>query len=410
MGKKRVVVTGMSAITSLGNNWSSFRSALESRRSAVQQMPEWCNIKELNTQLAAPVLDFELPKHYTRKKMRTMGRVSKFAVRASELAIEQAGLLESELLQNGDTGVSFGSCTGSTDAMQSFTRLISEGDISDINATTYIRMMSYTTAANIAIFFGLKGRVISTSTACTSGSQGLGYAFEAIQSGKQKVMIAGGAEELCPSEAAIFDTLYATSLRNTEPQLTPRPFDEDRDGLVIGEGACSFVLEERESAIERGATIIAELVGWATNCDGKHATQPTKETMSSVMRLALDDAQLNAGEIGYVNAHGTATKIGDVAESLATNTVFGSSMSISSLKGNVGHTLGACGSMEAWAAINMMRDGWFAPTLNLENIDSECAALDYIVGNGKEIDTNYIMTNNFAFGGVNTSIIFKKTS
>ena len=192
-------------------------------------------------------------------------------------------------------------------------------------------------------------------------------------------MIAGGAEELCPSQAAIFDTLYATSLRNETPQETPRPFDAARDGLVIGEGACHLILEDLEFAQNRGATILAELVGFATNCDGHHATQPQAETMAKVMLMAVEDANIHIDEIGYVNAHGTATSIGDAAESLATESVFGSNQAISSLKGNIGHTLGACGAIEAWASINMMNENWFAPTLHLENIDSKCGNLRYIV-------------------------------
>lgn len=406
--KKRVVVTGMSAITPLGNSWEMFKNNIHQGVSGVEVMDEWKNIKELNTCLAAPVKEFTLPPHYTRKKMRTMGRVSKMAVRATELAIEQAGLSGHPEIGNGGTGVSYGSCTGSTDAMKDFTKLISDSDISDVNATTYIRMMSHTAPVNIAVFFGLQGRVITTSTACTSGSQGIGYAYEAIQTGKQNIMLAGGAEELCPSEAAIFDTLYATSLKNETPQETPRPFDKGRDGLVVGEGACTLVLEELSHAQERGATVLAEIIGFGTNCDGNHVTQPTADTMSTVMQLALDDAGISANEIGYINAHGTATQIGDIAESQATNSIFGEHISFSSLKGHIGHTLGACGAIEAWASINMMNDSWFSPTLNLEHIADECAPLQYIQGQGIEKQANAVMSNNFAFGGINTSLIFRK--
>lgn len=408
MSKKRVVVTGMSAITPLGNDWQSFSDALKAGTSAVRYMPEWEYVKELSTRLAAPVKEFELPKHYTRKKTRTMGLVSKYAVRSAELGLEQAGLLGHEALREGRCGVSYGSCTGSPDAMQDFTRLISDGDISGVNATTYLRMMSYTTAANISMFFGLRGRIVSTSTACTSGSQGIGYAYEAICSGKQDIMIAGGAEELCASEAVIFDTLYATSQLNDTPEQTPKPFDSERDGLVIGEGAGTLILEELEFAKARNAPIIAELVGYGTNSDGAHATQPARETMAEVMRLALEDAELEPSAIGYINAHGTATKLGDVEESQATESVFGSQVSISSLKGHIGHTLGACGVIEAWASINMMRDGWFTPTLNLEQLDVACGQLDYVRAPGKQLSTGYVMSNNFAFGGVNTSLIFKR--
>jgi 3-oxoacyl-[acyl-carrier-protein] synthase II len=253
----------------------------------------------------------------------------------------------------------------------------------------------------------VRGRVIPSVSACTSGSQGIGYAYEAIKYGLQDVMLAGGAEELCPTEAALFDALYATSTRNTEPELTPRPFDRDRDGLVIGEGACTLVLEELERALARGARIYAEVAGFATNADGVHATQPNADTMQVVMRLALRDAQLEPQQIAYISAHGTATEQGDIAESQATAAVFGGNTPISSLKSFTGHTLGACGALEAMVAIQMMRDGWFHPNLNLDNPDPRCAELDYLTGDGRSIDAKYVVSNNFAFGGINTSLVFQ---
>jgi 3-oxoacyl-[acyl-carrier-protein] synthase II len=258
------------------------------------------------------------------------------------------------------------------------------------------------------VFFGATGRVITTSSACTSGSQGIGYAYEAIKGGKQTAMIAGGAEELCATEAAVFDTLFATSVRNDAPQTTPRPFDGERDGLVIGEGAGCLILEEREHALARAATIHAELVGFGTNSDGCHVTQPNAGTMQIAMQLALSDAGLEPAAIGYVNAHGTGTQQGDIAESHATAQVFGSRMPISSLKSYMGHTLGACGALEAWISIEMMREGWFAPTINLDRVDPQCAELDHIRGEGRRLDCEYVMSNNFAFGGINTSLIFKR--
>jgi 3-oxoacyl-[acyl-carrier-protein] synthase II len=232
----------------------------------------------------------------------------------------------------------------------------------------------------------LTGRIIPTSSACTSGSQGIGYAAEAIRAGKQLQMLAGGAEELCPSEAIAFDFLYATSRRNDRPATTPRPYDRDRDGLVVGEGAAMFVLEERESARARGARVHAELVGFASNSDGAHVTRPVEATMRRVMELALEDAGLQPSEIGYVNGHGTATEQGDVAETRATTAVFGSRMPISSQKSYLGHTLGACGAIEAWLTIEMMRDGWHAPTINLDSVDPLCGELDYLAGAGRQID------------------------
>lgn len=410
MTNHRVVVTGAHAITALGDDWLTFVNNLKDKRSAVCHMPDWDNINELSTKLAAPITDFAMPSHFTRKQLRSMGRVAKMAVAATDQALTNAGLRDHPILTNGQTGVSYGSCTGSPDAIADFMSLVSNDDISNVNATTYIRLMSHTAPVNIAVYLGLQGRVIATSTACTSGSQGLGYAYEAIKTGKQTAMVAGGAEELCPSEAAIFDTLYATSLKNDTPTETPSPFDQGRDGLVVGEGACTFVLEELEHALARNAPILAEVVGFGTNCDGSHITQPNATTMQAVIELALADANLAPQKIGYINAHGTATEHGDIAESNATYKVFSDNTPISSLKGNLGHTLGACGALESWASINMMRGGWFAPTLNLDHIDPRCAELDYITGAGRNLDTDYVMSNNFAFGGINTSLIFKKWS
>jgi 3-oxoacyl-[acyl-carrier-protein] synthase II len=277
-----------------------------------------------------------------------------------------------------------------------------------INATTYIRMMGHTAPVNIGLFFKAKGRIIPTSSACTSGSQGVGYAYEAIKSGAQKVMIAGGAEELSPTEAAVFDTLFATSVKNDAPETSPSPFDKDRDGLVIGEGAGTLILEELEHARARGARIHAELVGFGTNSDGWHVTHPNSETMGVAMRLALQDAGLQPGQIGYINAHGTATDNGDVAESQATAGLFGPKIPFSSLKSYIGHTLGACGALEAWATVMFMNEGWAAPTLNLKNLDPRCGQLDYIQGETRKLSCEYVMSNNFAFGGINTSLIFKR--
>jgi 3-oxoacyl-[acyl-carrier-protein] synthase II len=277
-----------------------------------------------------------------------------------------------------------------------------------VTATSYILMMNHTTAVNIGVFFQLKGRVIPTSSACTSGSQAIGYAYEAIRFGMQDIMVAGGAEELCPTQASVFDTLYATSQKNDAPQTSPRPFDKDRDGLVVGEGAGTLILEELEHAKARGATIYAEVVGFGTNSDGSHITQPETNTMQVAMELALKDAALAPEAIGYVNAHGTATDRGDVAESLATNRVFGSRMPISSLKSYWGHTLGACGALEAWMSIEMLNSDWYAPTLNLQTIDPLCGELDYIQSEGRSKQNSYVMSNNFAFGGINTSLIFKR--
>ena len=404
---KRVVVTGMSVITALGDEWSVFKQALIRGENAVTTMAQWDKAPELNTRLAAPVTHFERPSHYKRKQIRSMGRVALMSTRATECALEQAQLLNHSSLTDGSTGISYGSSIGSTPPLLAFANMMESGSMSGVTATSYIQMMAHTAPVNVGVFFGLKGRVITTSSACTSGSQGIGYAYEAIKFGRQKVMVAGGAEELCITEAAVFDTLYATSTKNDTPTLTPRPFDKDRDGLVIGEGAGTLILEEYEHAKARGATILAEVVGFGCNSDGEHVTQPTSKTMQIAIEQALQDANLTAQQIGYVSAHGTSTDRGDIAESHATFNALGAKP-ISSLKSYLGHTLGACGAIEAWATINMMNDNWFAPTINLTEVDNECAQLDYITEQGREINTDYVMSNNFAFGGINTSLIFKR--
>ncbi|HIF5634449.1 TPA: beta-ketoacyl-ACP synthase [Vibrio parahaemolyticus] len=404
---RRVVVTGMSGVTAFGNDWQSVEPKLRDCQNATQYMPSYEQYDGLNTKLAAPILDFDLPKHYKRKQVRGMGRVSKLATVATENALSQAGLIDNVVLTNGQTGIAYGSSTGSTDAIGAFGVMLNEKTTKAITATTYVQMMPHTTAVNVGLFFGLKGRVIPTSSACTSGSQAIGYAYEAIKHGYQTVMVAGGAEELCPTESAVFDTLFATSLKNEDPKSTPRPYDSDRDGLVIGEGAGTLVLEEYEHAVARGAKIYAEIIGFASNCDAAHVTQPQMETMQICMEMALQNAGITAEKIDYVSAHGTATDRGDIAESNATANALGK-VPISSLKSYFGHTLGACGAIEAWLGLEMMHTGWFNPTLNLENLDEQCGDLDYIAGQGRELDVKYLMSNNFAFGGINTSIIFKK--
>ncbi|MZG44229.1 beta-ketoacyl-ACP synthase [Dickeya dianthicola] len=405
---RRVVVTGMGGVTAFGDGWGQVAGGLLAGRNAVRHMPEWQVYDGLNTLLGAPVDDFQLPEHYTRKRIRSMGRVSLMATRATELALEQAGLLGHSVLTNGETGIAYGSSTGSTGPVSEFATMLTEKHTNNITGTTYVQMMPHTTAVNAGLFFGLRGRVIPTSSACTSGSQAIGYAWEAIRHGYQTVMVAGGAEELCPSEAAVFDTLFATSQRNDAPETTPAPFDAGRDGLVIGEGAGTLILEELEHAQARGATIYAELVGFYTNCDAAHITQPQRETMQVCIEGALRVAGLTPADIGYINAHGTATDRGDVAESQATAAIFGNTTPISSLKSYFGHSLGACGSLEAWMSIEMMRAGWFAPTLNLRQPAEDCGDLDYIIGEPRQLDVKYIQSNNFAFGGINTSLIFRR--
>lgn len=404
---RRVVVTGMSGICALGDNWTDVNAGLKAEKNCVRRLP-WDDISGLHTRLGAPIPNFSTPKHYPRKMLRSMGRVAVMAVRATEKALEDAGLLEDDVVKSGKMGVSYGSCIGTPGDVPVLSQVLTDKTTLGLTSGTYLKVMSHTAGVNIGLYFGMTGRIIPTTSACTSGSQGIGFAYEAIKYGQQDLMVAGGSEEFCVTQVSVFDVMFATSTQNDSPETTPRPFDKERDGLVLGEGACSIILEEYEHAKARGATIYGEVVGYGTNSDGKHVTEPSTETMGRAMEISLEDARVSPEDIGYVCAHGTATGKGDIAESQATARVLGVGKPISSLKSYLGHTLGACGSLEFWMSLEMMRNNWFAPTVNLDNIDLECGDLDYIQHGGRSIETEYIMTNNFAFGGINTSLIVKR--
>ena len=405
---KRVVVSGIGLVSALGCDKDSAFERLHVYKNAVVVRDDLAQIKGLNAHMVAPVNGFVIPEHFTRKVLRTMGPVSVMAVWSAEQALEDAGLLNDEIITSGRTGVAYGSSFGSAGPVLDFYSMVKTHEVGPINSSSYIKIMPQTTAVNISLYFKTTGRLIPSGTACTSGSLSVGYAYEAIKSGAQDIMIAGGAEELDATQVAVFDTLYATSVKNDTPDKTPSPFDVSRDGLVIGEGAATLILEEYEHAVKRGAKIYAEIVGFGTNTDGTHITQPNKDTMAECMRLSLNVAGLKPESIGYIDMHGTGTKHGDMAESLATEMVFGNKTPCSTQKGYVGHTLGACGALESIWSIQMMNNNWFAPTLNLKTPDPECGKLDYIMGTGREFTTDYVMNNNFAFGGINTSLIFKK--
>jgi len=400
---RRVAVTGMAGISPIGNDWATIRARLGEYRNAVVRMADWEDYEGLNTRLGAPAAPFELTPRYNRKAIRSMGRVALMATRASELALQDAGLLEHPLLQSGDMGVSFGSSAGTPSAIGDFGRMMEERTTKGINATTYIKMMSHTAPVNIGVFFGITGRVITTSSACTSGSQGIGYAYEAIRAGKQLAMVAGGAEELCATEAAVFDTLFATSTRNDAGHTTPRPFDAGRDGLVIGEGTGCLIVEDLEHAQQRGATIYAELVGFGTNSDGCHVTQPNAATMQTAMRLALRDAGLQPHDIGYVNAHGTGTVENDRVE----GRVFAAELPgvpFHSIKAATGHTLGAAGAIEAAVTVACLELGRIPAHIWDGHPDPALPALQW-VRSGDTLKKPCLMSNSFAFGGNNVSLI-----
>lgn len=396
----------MGVVSPLGNTVDAAFARLKTFENCVQALGELGEYTGLNTRLGCRTA-FERPAHWTRKTTRTMGDVSMYALAATEQALAQAGLDEATI-QGGRTGVAYGSCSGSIPALLDFYSMLKTKEVAGITSGTYIKLMPQTTACNLSVHFRTHGRLVPTGTACTSGSLAIGSAAELIRWGVQDVMIAGGAEEFSATQVAIFDTLYATSLRNDAPKSTPAPYDVSRDGLVIGDGAATFILEEREHAIARGARILAEVAGFAETTDGTHVTNPNAETMASALALAIADAGIDGSAVGYVSGHGTATRAGDVAETSATRAALARAVPISSVKSYTGHTLGACGALEAALLLKSLECGWYPPTLNLEHPDPGCAELDYVTGEGRMIDAEYVMSNNFAFGGVNTSLVFRR--
>ena len=409
MSGRRVVVTGIGLTSPLGNDLPTAVAALREGRHGIVTMPEWGEIQGLSTRLAGVAKDVPFD-GYPRKKTRSMGRVALLATYATERALADAGI-DPDLSSRPEVGLAYGSTHGSSAAQEEFCRtLFARNGMRGIPSTSYLKFMSNTCVVNLANFFGIKGRVISTCSACTSASNAIGYGFEAIRAGQLDVMICGGAEEMHFTHAVVFDILYATSRHfNDRPGEASRPFDEQRDGLVVAEGAATLVLEEEGRARRRGAHIHGEVIGFGTSCDGQHVTQPSADGMATAMKNALADARVAPDEVDYINAHATATDIGDITESQATLAVFGDRVPISSTKGHTGHTLGACGGLESAFCLAMMNGGFLVPTKNLEQPDPRCAPLRYL--RNETVDAknlNIVMNNNFAFGGINTSLLFRR--
>ena len=406
---RRVVITGIGIASPLGNDLPTAVAALRQGRHGIVQMPEWAEIQGLSTRLAGVAKDVPFD-GYPRKKTRSMGRVALLATYATERALADAGI-GPDLRSLPDIGLAYGSTHGSSSAQEEFCRtLFTRNGMRGIPSTSYLKIMSNTCVVNLANFFGIQGRVISTCSACTSSSNAIGYGFEAIRAGQLDVMVCGGAEEMHFTHAVVFDILYATSRHfNDRPGESSRPFDEARDGLVVAEGAATLILEEAERAKRRGAHIHGEVIGFGTSCDGQHVTQPSADGMAKAMKNALADAGLAPDQVDYINAHATATDIGDIAESQATLQVFGERVPISSTKGHTGHTLGACGGLESAFCLAMMNGGFLVPTKNLDKPDPRCAPLRYL--RNETVDAknmNIVMNNNFAFGGINTSLLFRR--
>jgi 3-oxoacyl-[acyl-carrier-protein] synthase II len=405
--KRRVVVVGMGIRSPIGNTLEEFVKSLKERRSGIYIMPEWQNIKRLRTRVAGLCNIEGEEELISRPYRRSMGRVAILAALSAIDAIKTSGLSEEEIASQ-ICGVSYGSTEGSTgNQMDYISKIIQNRSLEGIPASWYLKCMSHTCAANLSLLFHTRGTFMASCTACVSGSQGIGFGYEAIKTGKADIMIAGGADEVDFLSAAVFDLMMATSSNyNDRPSETPRPFDANRDGLVVAEGAATLILEEYERAKNRGAPILGEIEGFWTNGSGMHLTNSDARSMEECMLAALEDARRNPEEIQHVNAHATATSHGDEVEAIVINKIYGPNVPVTSIKGYMGHTMGACGAIEAIATLLMMREGFIASTLNLVNPDPALPPLNHVMGESLDQRFRVGVTNNFAFGGVNTSLVF----
>lgn len=412
MALNKVVVTGFGAVSPFGVGVPLLMKSLELGHSAVCNMKAiWEDtITDLNSWVGAPVQADLEEKSIPRKYRKTMGRSAILAIIAAREAINHSDLDENKM-GSGRVGVSFGSSTGSVDSTEKFfNEAINRKSLHQISSGMFFQIMSHTAAANIAQAYNITGRVLAPNSACSSSAQAIGLAFEAIQAGKQDIMLCGGVDELHVMTNVSFDVVQAASYKyNATPEKTPRPFDARRDGTVCGEGAGCIVLESETSARERGARILGEIVGFSTLSSGVHMAQADSKSIEICMRDALQNAKVSATKIGYINAHATGTLVGDVSEAQAIRSVFGSQVPVSGLKGYFGHTLGASAVIELIASFKMIEKKIILPTKNLDTPDESCAGIYHLQEKCSQ-NVNCFVKNSFAFGGINTVLICKKES
>jgi 3-oxoacyl-[acyl-carrier-protein] synthase II len=407
---RRVVITGCSAITPIGYGRTAVVDSLCQGRSGVKPLRDDGLLSRYIHSRVFGTVDYPVAFDFARQFRKTMGPVAFYGCQVAKDVVEASGL-EQDFITSGRLGVSFSSTHGSPtvqrDIYKTFFNNI-QSEFSSIGAVDYLKSMVHTTAVNITRMFGITGRIIASSTACTTSSQSIGLGYEMVKYGMQDAMLCGGADEYDTTTVAVFDNLLACSVAyNEAPQATPRPFDQNRDGLVVGEGAGIVLLEELESARARGAEILAEVIGFASNNNGGDLILPNLDGITATLRLALADAGIPAQEVDFVSAHATATKMGDVIESQAIDAVYGGHPLVTGLKSYMGHTMGACGAIELILTLYMMDEGFIAPTLNLEKVDERCAMLRHTSGL-TEIETRIAAIQNFAFGGVNTCLLIKR--
>lgn len=407
MQLRRVAITGMGAVSPFGTGSDILMESLYRGESGTVLVPELRSIKGVRSHVAALVKGVD-PGIIPRKQRRSMSRMSIYAVLACREALNQSGI-PPECLSGGDMGICIGSTIDSIDTFQKFFEdYLVEKNMEQMRSTIFFQIMNHSCAFNVSQTLGIEGRVIAPSAACSTGCQAVGIGYEMIAFGKQDFMLCGGADEFHPLSTASFDIINAASAGfNDRPQKTPRPFDRDRDGIVCAEGCGVLLLESMDSARERGAPILAEIIGFATNSNTENIADPSAESMEICMKKALSDAGIKPPDIDYINAHATATIQGDIEECRAIRNIFGRYVPVSSLKGHLGHTMAASGALELIGTIEMMKRKSVIPTLNLENPDELCEKIN-LTQKLETRDIRYALKNNFALGGVNSSLILRR--
>lgn len=407
---RRVVITGMGAVTPIGLNVNEYWEGLKAGKTGFGEIT-YFDTTDYKVKVAAEVKDF-VPKNYMEgKAAKRMEKFSQYAVAASREALEQAGI-DMEKEDPYRVGCAIGSGVGSLQAIErEYKKLLDKGP-GKVNPLLVPLMITNIAAGNVSIQFGIKGKTIDITTACATGTHSIGEGYRSIQHGEADVMLAGGTEcAITPISVAGFTALTALSTKNT-PERCSIPFDKDRDGFVLGDGAGIVVLEELEHAKKRGAKILAEVVGYGATSDAYHITSPAEDGMGAVkaMEFAMKEAGIAPEEISYLNAHGTSTHHNDLFETRAIKTAFGDQaykLKINSTKSMIGHLLGAAGAVELIACVLQMNNNYIHQTVGLEHPDEELD-LDYVQGHGVEMDFDYAMSNSLAFGGQNATLIIKK--
>lgn len=409
---RRVVITAGSAITPIGRTRREIIDHLVNGKSGVKPLRDDGLLSQRVHSGVFGTVDYPIEYDFKRSHRKTMGPVSYYACQVAKETLEQSGLDEA-FITSGRLGVAFGSTHGSPTVQRHIFKTFFNPDKSvynSIGAVDYLKSMVHTTAVNITRMFGITGRIISSSTACTTSSQSIGFGYETVKFGIQDAMLCGGADEYDTTTVAVFDNLLACSSDfNDTPHRTPRPFDKRRDGLVVGEGAGAVMLEAYDFARKRGANIIGEVIGFSCNNNGGDLILPKLDGITETIRLALKDADISPDNVDFVSAHATATKMGDVIEAQAIDRAYGRGPAVTGLKSYMGHTMGSCGAIESIITLYLMAEGFIPATLNLEEIDKRCAMIRHMTAL-EEHPIEIGVIQNFAFGGVNTCLVLKKFS